>query len=645
MTCLKGFMLCAAMLLGIIGLQAQTPDWLWEDSFGAYPGSDRGQGIIVDSLGNCFVSGSYGSTLYLSSPQTGFVAKYNIYGNRQWVNTLGQVGNDDYVVSDIVSDSEGFLYITGKTGGYNFGSTFINGFFIAKMDNNGSWIWARQIITGATPGSANIAQLAYDSAGYLYIIGSFIDYATFGTITLNSSNFAGFVAKISTSGTWTQAFVLYGLTPGEGSIAVDSSSNLYITGAFRETMSIGSTNLTSNGERDIFVTKRSASGTWLWAKSAGSSSHDIAYDIAVDNYENVYLTGSISNSAVFGDITPISGGAFISKLDSAGNWMWVNVGGTSGFGVEIDNEGSIRLACNFNGTITLGTITLTGSESIFIAKLDSSGNWFWAIVHDNFHGYDLTLDIEGNSYVTGSTYGNVNVIVAKLGYEVPPTILLTTNNRLNFGSVYVEESSLQQAITIINTGTEPLTISDTYLATPQGNFQLVTPSLPFDLGSGVAQDLYVSFTPQYAGAINDSLIIINNSFNDQSLIVSLIGTGLHVLPKLPQNLSITLNASNAQLNWDPVTENMHDQTIVPDYYFIYNANKPEGEFVLNGLTPNTSYIHPYIALGANRMFYRVTAVKFYREDISPAELDSYLKKNITTGMRESDVQTFLNEFK
>jgi hypothetical protein len=114
----KGFALCLALVFAVVSLAAQSPEWLWEGSFGEPPFSGKGLGIIVDSLGNSFVSGSITSSGNLTGPP--FVAKYDAYGSRQWANTLGIAGSDIYDVRDIVTDNEGFLYITGKTVGYNF---------------------------------------------------------------------------------------------------------------------------------------------------------------------------------------------------------------------------------------------------------------------------------------------------------------------------------------------------------------------------------------------------------------------------------------------------------------------------------------------------------------------------------------------
>ena len=62
-----------------------------------------------------------------------------------------------------------------------------------------------------------------------------------------------------------------------------------MTGAFYDTASFGSMNVTSAGNTDVFVAKLDASGTFLWAESAGATSYDSGLDIAVDGAGNLYI--------------------------------------------------------------------------------------------------------------------------------------------------------------------------------------------------------------------------------------------------------------------------------------------------------------------------------------------------------------------
>jgi hypothetical protein len=114
------------------------------------------------------------------------------------------------------------------------------------------------------------------------------------------------------------------------SIAVDSSGNVYTTGYFAGTVDFdpgaGTTNLTSVGSEDGFVSKLDSSGNFVWAKSFGGSSSDSVTSIAVDSSRNVYTTGNFRDTVDFdpgaGTTNLTSGGGtdvFILRLSSADN--------------------------------------------------------------------------------------------------------------------------------------------------------------------------------------------------------------------------------------------------------------------------------------------------------------------------------------
>ena len=95
-------------------------------------------------------------------------------------------------------------------------------------------------------------------------------------------------------------------------VAVDSNGDIYVTGAFEQTATFGSTTLTSAGDTDIFVAKMNSTGYWFWAVQAGGSNQDIGEGIALDSSGNVFVTGTFQNSAQFGtnSLTTNNGNAF-----------------------------------------------------------------------------------------------------------------------------------------------------------------------------------------------------------------------------------------------------------------------------------------------------------------------------------------------
>ena len=72
------------------------------------------------------------------------------------------------------------------------------------------------------------------------------------------------------------------------------------------------------GGNDVFVVKYDVTGAKQWTKLLGTSSGDIAYDIAADSNSNVYVTGP-TLGGLGGTTNARSYDVFMIKYDSYGN--------------------------------------------------------------------------------------------------------------------------------------------------------------------------------------------------------------------------------------------------------------------------------------------------------------------------------------
>lgn len=210
------------------------------------------------------------------------------------------------------------------------------------------------------------------------------------------------------------------------SIAVDAAGNVYTAGYFWNTVDFdpgpGTFTLTSVGNSDIYVQKLDASGNFVWAAAMGSVTDDNANDIAVDAAGDVYITGVFNTLCDFDPgpnsvqlITP--GGsfdAFVEKLSSSGNYVWVKqMGGSSddeGKALFLDGSGNIYTTGEFKGTADFnpgsGTANLVsaGGSDIFVQKLTNNGTFVWAASFGGAttdSGNDITVDASGNVITTG----------------------------------------------------------------------------------------------------------------------------------------------------------------------------------------------------------------------------------------------------
>ncbi|MFM5983559.1 MAG: SBBP repeat-containing protein [Sphaerospermopsis kisseleviana] len=227
---------------------------------------------------------------------------------------------------------------------------------------------------------------------------------------------------------WAQQFGGTAFDAGWG-ITADASGNTYVMGDFSDTVTFGNTTLTSTGGNDSFIAKLDKSGNVLWAQKLGGSSYNTSSGITVDNLGNTYATGFFFDPATFGNITLTStglGDAFITKLDSSGNFLWAQkFGGASydiAMGISVDSSGNSYVTGSFSDTATFGDIALTsaGSDDAFITKLDSSGKFLWAQKFGGTsydYGEGIASDGAGNSYITGyfsdtATFGDITLTSA-----------------------------------------------------------------------------------------------------------------------------------------------------------------------------------------------------------------------------------------
>jgi len=281
---------------------------------------------------------------------------------------------------------------------------------------NLSWEWVR---IGGGPEEDYGKSICVDSIGNNYLIGYFEGTTSFGPFNLMSQGGSDvFVTKLDAYGNWQWAISAGGSSYENGAgICQDSNGNIYITGWFRGTAYFGSTTLTSAGEDDVFVAKLGSNGNWQWAVRGGGILYDGAYKIDVDSQNNIYLTGYIYNTSVFGSHQIISHGdfdIFVAKLDTDGNWLWATNGGgiqgDQGYDICVDSTGSAIITGFFQGTAWFGSMTLTGEFKAFVAKLDTNGNWQWAVEGlgtSTDIGNGICVDVSGNIYMTGSFEGTI----------------------------------------------------------------------------------------------------------------------------------------------------------------------------------------------------------------------------------------------
>lgn len=384
-----------------------------------------GTPLATDSSGNAYITGRFNGTpdfdpgpgtAVLTNHSSGdtFVAKYSSTGGYVWAKSLAGGFSSITGGTGIGVDSSGNVYVAGYftgtidldpgAGTATMTSAGDTDIFVVKLDSSGNYVWGKRI-GGASSDVATA--LAVEGSGNVYVGGSFDGTVDFdpnaGVSNLTGVN-AGFVVKLNSSGNYVAgaAFASNG-NAVTNSLAVDGSGNVYSTGFFYFASDFdpgaGVTTLTSAGNQDVFVLKLNSSLGLGWARSVGAVGIETANGVAVDGSGNVYTTGQFSSSSVDFDpgagvatvTNPASGyyQAFVLKLNSSGNFVWVDqfgsTGDDGGAGIALDGSGNPYVTGYYSGTVDFDpgagvTNLVSGTNGpIFTIRLTPAGALTWAI--------------------------------------------------------------------------------------------------------------------------------------------------------------------------------------------------------------------------------------------------------------------------
>jgi len=224
------------------------------------PGAETISDINVDNSGNIWATGfAFGGQVSFNGLDTiapfnytEYVVKYNSSGDAQWVSFIEDITVQDY---NIVTDNSGNAYLSGNLFvPTQFGNLTANGpqwvydFFVTKIDPDGNYIWLNEIPPGNPLGDA----------------------------TIGNSNF----------------------------ISCSSEGDTYLTGYFRGEINFGNgVVIQPIAYADIFVISYDRDGTVKWAKAAGGDAYDEGCGIVTDNNGSCYVSGFVSQDAVFDTIS------------------------------------------------------------------------------------------------------------------------------------------------------------------------------------------------------------------------------------------------------------------------------------------------------------------------------------------------------
>ena len=371
--------LLLVLFLSYTPLLAQV-DTAWVKRFnGSANSNDEGNDLAIDKKGDIFVTG-YSTTSGSAEDIT--TIKYNSNGDTLWNRKYNGPGNGLDIGLALVLDDSGNVYVAG----YSMGSGTNFCYTTIKYDSLGDTLWVRHYNGPANAGDRAYA-IAVDDSGNAYVTGFSVgNTGTTDYLTIKYSPIGDTL--------WTRPYN----GPGNSydyayAIAVDTGRNVYVTG-----LSTSSTN------HDYATIKYTSNGDLAWVRRYNGPGNffDDAYDLAVDNNGNVYVTGfSVGLGNSVDDYATI-------KYNSSGDSLWTRRyngtgnGGDEAFAITVDTAGNAFVTGYSDSDTAVSKINL----DYLTIKYSASGDTLWTRRYNgtgngNDEAYAVAVDDSGNVYVTG----------------------------------------------------------------------------------------------------------------------------------------------------------------------------------------------------------------------------------------------------
>jgi hypothetical protein len=186
--------------------------------------------------------------------------------------------------------------------------------FILQLNADAQWEWIAAL-GSAENENGNAVEI--DPKGNIVVAGELRDDIDMDPgpgenyLSSNSSTHSIFLLKLDSLGQfrWARNFPIYDL--GFTRMKLDTFGCIYLIGSFQAIHLQSPSSdiyLDSKDQDDVLIMKIDTSGEWMWINPLHSSGYAIARDIALKGFTDIYVTGHFSDDL---DLDPYTGEALI----------------------------------------------------------------------------------------------------------------------------------------------------------------------------------------------------------------------------------------------------------------------------------------------------------------------------------------------
>ncbi len=360
------------------------------------------------------------------------------------------------------TDDSDNLYIAGRMSGsfdfdpgagvYDLTAGGSGSVYIAKYTSDGNLAWAFLI---GNNGNEGLHDIATDKQGHLVLVGDFYTNTDLNPDPNIVNNFVGsklfysfVIVKYSSQGKFLKAKQIEtNFIPYKALISTENGS-IFFSFIFNNSLTVDGKNYFNRQTTTYQIALAKLDSSWqvAWVSGYYSKNASVENYFGLDANQNLYVTGNMTDTAIFGlsadsiqFILSSGNTSFVAKWDNTGRFSWMKPftgkGTFTPSNFVVDYFGNCIVSGKAYGDLDFNpgpdTVKLDSPfQSRYpIISLDSAGNFRWGGIVDNSPSASdikYTTQKDGSILLIRNFGGNVNV------YLLGGRSILTCNNFTDF---------------------------------------------------------------------------------------------------------------------------------------------------------------------------------------------------------------------